>query len=129
MLRATSRWCRRRPLRLLCGTLQPQSSLAPGRGSGTNPAGVSGVGSWGAWRGKQAAANWGSRCAAGLAASESAPFPPRFRFPPRRCTHHPPYPCPAGLGGSLDICCLGAWCPCILFGRNMEELEGPSGPG
>lgn len=24
----------------------------------------------------------------------------------------------------LPSCCLGLWCPCILFGRNVEMLEG-----
>eukprot|EP00246_Nothoceros_aenigmaticus_P008645 TRINITY_DN23518_c0_g1_i1.p1 TRINITY_DN23518_c0_g1~~TRINITY_DN23518_c0_g1_i1.p1 ORF type:complete len:205 (+),score=9.79 TRINITY_DN23518_c0_g1_i1:217-831(+) len=24
----------------------------------------------------------------------------------------------------LPSCCLGLWCPCVLFGRNVEMLEG-----
>ncbi|BBN06715.1 hypothetical protein MPTK1_3g23350 [Marchantia polymorpha subsp. ruderalis] len=24
----------------------------------------------------------------------------------------------------VPICCLGCWCPCVLFGQNVEMLEG-----
>ncbi|KAH9571094.1 hypothetical protein CY35_02G074600 [Sphagnum magellanicum] len=25
---------------------------------------------------------------------------------------------------NMPVCCLGCWCPCVLFGRNVEMLEG-----
>jgi len=29
----------------------------------------------------------------------------------------------------MPICCLGTWCPCVLFGQNVEILTGRPWPG
>lgn len=42
-------------------------------------------------------------------------------------TQQPPYRWSSGICACCDdmnSCCLGLWCPCVLFGRNVELLEG-----
>ena len=31
-----------------------------------------------------------------------------------------------GCCNDIGICCVGCWCPCILFGQNQEQLDGHS---